>query len=40
MYVCIYESVYIYYDSVPMYVKVKTLPRLNAGFAFRMVRLK
>jgi len=30
MYVCIYvgmyESVYIYYDSVLIYVKVKTLP--------------
>jgi len=26
-----YESVYIYYDSVLMYVKVKTLPRFNAA---------
>ena len=37
---CMYESVYIYYDSVSIYVKVKTLPRLNAAFAFRMFRLK
>jgi len=35
-----YESVYNYYDSVLMYVTVKTLPRLNAAVAFRKVRLK
>jgi hypothetical protein len=35
-----YESVYNYYDSVLMYVKVKTLPLLNAADAFRKVRVK
>jgi hypothetical protein len=35
-----YESVYNYYDSVLMYVKVKTIPRLYAADAFRKVRPK